>query len=157
MALLAASARILVVEDFQPFSQFISSTLQARPEWQVICEVLDGLEAVQKAEELRPNLILLDIGLPKLNGIEAARQNGKLAPQSRILFVSQESSTDVVREALRVGGRGYVLKAQAQEDLLAAVEGVLQGKQFVSSGLAGCVQTDFTDSLESASIQFPEQ
>jgi len=111
--------------------------LQARPEWHIICEVSDGVEAVQKAEELRPDLILLDVGLPKLNGIEAARRIGTVTPQCKILFVSQEPSADVVREALRVGGRGYVLKARAQNDLLNAVEAVLQGKQFVSSGLAG--------------------
>ena len=139
MGATVASARILVVEDFPPFSQFISSTLRERPEWQIICDVSDGLEAVQKAEALQPDLILLDIGLPKLNGLEAARRIGKLAPQSKILFVSQESSADVVREALCLGGRGYVLKAQAQRDLLAAVEAVLEGKQFVSNGLAGYV------------------
>lgn len=91
--------------NFQPFQQFISSTLRERPEWQVICEVADGLEAVQKAEELQPDLILLDIGLPKLNGIEAARRIGTLAPQSKILFLSQESSVDVVREAISWGAR----------------------------------------------------
>ena len=130
-----APVRILLVDDFQPFLRFISSTLQERPDWQVIGTASDGLEAVQKAEELQPDLILLDIGLPKLNGIEAARRIGKRAPQSKILFLSQETSTDVVREALRLGGRGYVLKARAQQDLLAAVEAVLQGKQFVSTGL----------------------
>jgi two-component system nitrate/nitrite response regulator NarL len=74
-----APVRILVVDDSQTFRQFISSTLQKRPDWQVICEVSDGLEGVQKAEELQPDLILLDIGLPKLNGIEAARRIGKVA------------------------------------------------------------------------------
>jgi len=130
-----APVRILLVDDFQPFLRFISSTLQERPDWQVIGTASDGLEAVQKAEELQPDLILLDIGLPKLNGIEAARRIGKRAPQNKILFLSQETSTDVVREALRLGGRGYVLKARAQQDLLAAVEAVIQGKQFVSTGL----------------------
>jgi len=125
---------ILVAEDFQRFRKLISSTLRARPDWQIICEVGDGLQAVQKAEELQPDLIVLDIGLPKLNGIEAARRIGKLSPRSKILFVTVESSPDVVQEALRLGG-GYVLKAQAERDLLAAVEAVLQGKRFVSSGL----------------------
>ena len=111
--------------------------LQKGPQLQVICEVSDGLEAVQKAEELQPDLILLDIGLPTLNGIEAARRIRKLSPESKILFVSQESSADVVREALSLGEAGYVSKAQAGSRLLAAVGAVLQGKQFVSSGLAG--------------------
>ena len=71
---LASSIRVMVVEDFHPFRRFVCSKLEQRPELQVICEVSDGLEAVQKAEELKPDLILLDIGLPTLNGIEAARR-----------------------------------------------------------------------------------
>jgi len=125
-----------VVEDFEPFQRVIRSMLQERPELQVIGEVSDGLEAVQKAEELQPDLILLDIGLPTLNGIEAARRIRKVAPKSRILFLTQEPSADVVQEALSLGAAGYVLKVRAGSDLLAAVDAVLQGKQFVSSGLA---------------------
>jgi DNA-binding NarL/FixJ family response regulator len=98
-AFAVSSIRILVVEDFAPFRKFIRSTLVERADLQVICEVADGLEAVQKAEELKPDLILLDIGLPTLNGIEAARQIRKLAPQSKIIFLTQESSADMVEEA----------------------------------------------------------
>ena len=127
------SARILVVEDFAPFLQFISTTLATRHDLQVICEVSDGLEAVRKAEELRPDLILLDIGLPSLNGIEAARQIRKLVPESKIIFLTQESSDEVVEEAFRLGACGYVKKIQAKRDLLAAVETVILGNQFVSS------------------------
>jgi DNA-binding NarL/FixJ family response regulator len=83
-----SSVCILVVDDFQPFRQFVSSTLQARPEWQVICEVSDGLEAVQKAQELKPDLILLDIGLPSLNGIEAAKRIHQVVPGTKILYCS---------------------------------------------------------------------
>jgi DNA-binding NarL/FixJ family response regulator len=130
-----SSVRLIVVEDFAPFRKFICSTLGERPGLQVICEVSDGPEAVRKAEELRPDLILLDIGLPTLSGIEAARQIRKLAPESKIIFVSQESSDDVVQEALSLGAWGYVLKTRAAIDLLAAVEAVLEGRQFVSGGL----------------------
>jgi len=133
----ASPVRVLVVDDFELFLRFVRSMLEKRPELQVICEVSDGLEAVHKAEELQPDLILLNIGLPTLNGIEAARRIRKLSPESKILFVSQESSADVVQEALSVGAAGYVLKAQGGSGLLAAVEAVLHGKQFVSSGLAG--------------------
>jgi|SRR5580700_2399837 DNA-binding NarL/FixJ family response regulator len=128
-----ASIRILVVEDFASFRQLIRSTLGKNPGLQVICEVLDGPEAVHKAEELKPDLILLDIGLPTLNGIEAARQIRKLAPESKIIFLSQESSAEVVEEALSLGAWGYVLKTRAGSDLLPAVEAVLSGKRFVSS------------------------
>lgn len=103
---------------------------------QIIGEVADGLEAVQKTEILEPDLVLLDIGLPTLNGMEAARQIRKLVPASKIIFVSQESSSDVVQEALQLGAWGYVVKTRAASDLLAAVDAFLEGRQFVSVGLA---------------------
>ena len=132
-----SSVRILVADDFEPWRQQICSMLQTGLELRVIAEAEDGLEAVQKAAELKPDLILLDIGLPTLNGIEAARQIRKFAPESKIIFVSQESSADVVREALSLGTCGYVVKSQAQGDLLAAVHAVLKGRQFLSGGLSG--------------------
>jgi DNA-binding NarL/FixJ family response regulator len=131
------SIRILIVEDYEPFRRFLCSTLAERPAMQIVGEARDGLEAVEKAEELQPDLILLDVGLPKLNGIEAARRIRTVSPESKILFVSQESSADMVQEALRLGALGYVVKTQAGLDLLAAVEAVCQGGRFVSAGLAG--------------------
>lgn len=125
--------RVLIVEDFVPFRQFICSTLAKKPELQLIGEVSDGLEAVQKADELKPDLILLDIGLPSLNGIDAARQIRKLSPESKIIFLSQESSADVIEAALSLGARAYVVKTRAESDLLAAVDSVLRGNLFVSS------------------------
>jgi DNA-binding NarL/FixJ family response regulator len=129
--------RVLVVEDFAPFRQFICKTVAKSPNLQVICEVSDGQEAVQKAEELKPDLILLDIGLPSLNGIEAARQIRKLAPKAKIIFVSQESSPDVVQEVLNLGAGGFVAKTRAATDLLAAIKAVLEGRHFISPGLSG--------------------
>ena len=134
---LLSSIRILVVDDYEGWRRQICLLLQARPELQVICEASDGLEAVQRAEELKPDLIVLDIGLPTLNGIEAARRIRKLAPESKILFLSQESSAGVVQEGLRLGVLGYVVKARAGAELLAAVEAVLRGRRFVSSNLLG--------------------
>jgi DNA-binding NarL/FixJ family response regulator len=131
--------RILVVDDFAPWRRFVSSMLEKRPEWQVVCEVSDGLEAVRKAEELQPDLILLDISLPRLNGIEAARQIRNVAAKSKILFLSQESSVDVAQEALSSGAWGYIIKAHAGSELLAAVEAVTQGKPFLSAGLGSYV------------------
>jgi DNA-binding NarL/FixJ family response regulator len=98
--------RIIVVEDFAPFRQFIFEMLATRRNLQMIGGVSDGLEAVQKAVELRPDLILLDIGLPSLNGIEVARQISKLAPESKIIFLTQESSADAVREARKLRAWG---------------------------------------------------
>lgn len=124
--------RVLVVEDHEQFRCFVRATLSTRPELQVISEASDGLEAIQKAAELQPDLIVLDIGLPSLNGIEAARRIRKLSPNSKILFLSQESSTEVVQEALSIGALGFVVKADAGSELLAAVEAVLRNQQFVS-------------------------
>ncbi len=134
--------RILVVEDNEPFREFIYSILGKSAELQIIGEASDGLEAVHKAEELQPDLILLDIGLPSLNGIEAARRICKLAPKSKIVFLSQESSPEIVRAALSLGVMGYVAKPKAGSDLLVAVETVVQGKPFVSAGLKDPVLTD---------------
>jgi DNA-binding NarL/FixJ family response regulator len=125
--------RILIVDDFEPWRRKVCELLQWRPDLQIICEVSDGAAAVQKACELKPDLILLDIGLPKLNGIEAARQIHKLVPQSKILALSQEIDSDVAHELLSVGVLGYVAKVRAESDLRAAVEAVLLGEQFVSS------------------------
>jgi DNA-binding NarL/FixJ family response regulator len=130
-----ALVRVLVVEDHDAFRGFVVSMLGQRPDLQIVCEASDGLEAVKIAEELQPDLIVLDIGLPGLHGIEAARRIRKLSPNSKILFVSQESSADVVQEALAAGGLGYVFKAYAQRELLVALEAALQSRQFVSSAL----------------------
>jgi len=109
--------------------------LQASPEWQVIAEASDGSEAIQKAEELKPDLIVLDLGLPKLNGIEAARRIRRLSPSSRIVFLSQNDDLDVVWAALATGALGYVHKTKTRQELLSAVDAALQGRQFVSSTL----------------------
>jgi DNA-binding NarL/FixJ family response regulator len=125
-----------VVDDFEPFRRFVVSTLRQRPEFQIVGEVSDGVGAVQKAFELQPDVLVLDIGLPKLNGIEAARQISERAPNAKIVFLSENRSMEVVQEALRVGG-GYVLKSSARGDLLPALDCVLAGQRFVSSSLNG--------------------
>jgi len=129
----SAAVRVLVVEDFAAFRQFICLTLGNSPDLRVIGEASDGLEALQMAVELRPDLILLDIGLPSLNGIEVARQMRSLVPESIIIFLTQESSADVVQEALSLGARGYVSKNMVLADLFVAAEAALSGKTFVSS------------------------
>jgi DNA-binding NarL/FixJ family response regulator len=129
--------RALVVDDYDPWRRFFCSALQKQPEYKVIGEASDGLEAVQQAQQLQPDLILLDIGLPTLNGIEAARRIRKVSPNSRILFVSENRSRDVVEEALRTGASGYVIKSDAGSELLPAVRAILQGKQFFSASLTG--------------------
>ena len=129
--------RVLVVDDFDPWRQQICSILRARPELRVVAEAADGLKAVQKAQELKPDLILLDIGLPNLNGLEAANRICQVAPGTKIIFVTQYSDKDVLRAAQSNGALGYVLKADAASELLAAVAAVLGGYQFLSSGVTG--------------------
>lgn len=128
--------QILVVDDFLPWRRFVASMLQVQPRLQIAGEASDGLEAVQKAQQLQPDLILLDIGLPTLNGIQAARRIRELSPKSKILFLSEHRSWDIVKEALRTGAVGYVVKSDAGRELLSAVEAVLQGKLFIGASLA---------------------
>ena len=128
---------VLVVDDFEPFRRRVASILQQQPELRIIAEVSDGLEAVRKALDLQPDLILLDIGLPKLNGIEAARRIRELSSRSKVIFLSENRSWDIAQEALRTGAGGYVVKSNAARELLPAVEAVLKGKRFVSASLTG--------------------
>jgi DNA-binding NarL/FixJ family response regulator len=128
-----STVRVLVVDDYEPFRRFVCSALEKRSAFRIVGEASDGLEAVRRAEQLKPDLILLDIGLPTLNGIEVARRIRTVAPESKIIFVSQEFSPEIVQVALGLGAWGYVRKAKAGSDLLAAVEAVLLGKHFVSS------------------------
>jgi DNA-binding NarL/FixJ family response regulator len=119
-----STVRILVVDDYEPWRRFVRAALQKRPELQIVGEASDGLEAVQKTQELRPDMVLLDVGLPSLCGIEAARQLQRLSSESKVLFVSQESCPDVVQEALSTGACGYVVKKYAS-DLLSAMDTIL--------------------------------
>jgi DNA-binding NarL/FixJ family response regulator len=128
--------RVLVVEDFGGWRDQIVEKLRENPRLRVVDFADDGLEAVRKATEVRPDLILLDIGLPSLRGIEAARQIRKLVPESKIIFLTTETSATVAQEALSLGAEGYVLKIYADSDLLNAVEAVLSGNRFVSQHLS---------------------
>ena len=128
--------RILVVDDFEPWRKKVCAMLQSRPDLKVIGEAEDGLEAVRKAEELKPDLILLDIGMPSLSGIEAAERISKFVPAPKILFVTQENDQDVAATALTNGAKGLVLKVNAQRELLPAVNAVLDGRRFLGSGVS---------------------
>ncbi len=137
-----SSIRILITDDYADWRRQVHSLLQARPAWQVIAEASDGSEAVQKAKALKPDLILLDIGLPELNGIEAARRIRQLSPSSKIIFLSQNNDLDIVQAALGTGALGYVRKTDARRELLPAMDAVLRGERFVSSSLKDYQFTD---------------
>jgi DNA-binding NarL/FixJ family response regulator len=127
--------KILVVEDYGPIRQFICAALRQRADFQIV-EAADGLEGVQKAAELHPDLVLLDISLAKVHGFEAARRIRRLAPRARLIFLSQETSPEIVREAFRLGGRAYIQKLRTASDLLPAVDAVVNGRSFVSGNVA---------------------
>ena len=140
-----SSMRVLVVDDFEPFRRLLCSTLQDKLELPTIVAGSDGVEAIELAEALQPDLILLDIGLPKINGIEAARRIQELAPGSKILFVSQEQSVEVVQAAFSAGASGYVVKVDVGTELLIAVEAVLRAERFVGRRFAGYGVTAASD------------
>jgi len=133
----APQVRILVVDDHGPFRRYVSSTLREQANLHIIEEAEDGLQAVQQAKALQPAVIILDIGLPGLNGLEAARQIRQVASQARIIFLSQETSPEVREAAWALGAWGYVIKAQAGTELIAAVQAVCQGRKFVGNGFDG--------------------
>jgi DNA-binding NarL/FixJ family response regulator len=133
----SSAIRVLVVEDFEAWRGFVRSTFQREPKFQIIGEARDGFEAIQKAQELEPDLVLLDVGLPLLNGIEAARRIREVVPQAKILFLSEAQSWDIVREAVGAGASGYVVKADAGKDLLPAVNAVLGGARFFGARFDG--------------------
>lgn len=117
--------RILVVDDFSPWRTKVKSILQARPEWKVIGEATDGIEAVQEAYELHPDVVLLDIEMPRLNRIEAGKQIRKASPASRIIFLSQINDKEIIEEAQKISRAGYVLKINALTDLIPVIAAAL--------------------------------
>ena len=153
---MARPCKILVVDDSDRFRQFFVLSLRQTAAFQLIYEASDGLDAIERAEELKPDLILLDIGLPRMNGIEAGRRIRKVSPNSKILFVSQESSADVVQEALHLGAQGYLLKSDAAGELLPAVNAVLQGRQYLSRRLRPHVISKTHDEYPAGSLRSKE-
>jgi two-component system response regulator NreC len=131
-----SATRILVVEDHAVVRRVICSLLSNDPFMNVIWETTDGEQAVQKAEELQPDIVLLDISLPGINGLEAGRRIRRVSPHSHIIFLSQHDSLQMVRDAMKVGGRGYVAKIDAGSELLKAIRSVCNGERFVSRRIA---------------------
>jgi CheY-like chemotaxis protein len=137
---------VLLVDDHQRLRDFVFSMLLKHSELRVIGEASDGPEAIERANTLQPDLILLDIGLPTLNGIEAARRIREVSPASKILFVSENRCPDIAEAALSTGADGYVVKSDAASELLPAIDAVLRGKRFVSACLKGHNSIDNADS-----------
>jgi DNA-binding NarL/FixJ family response regulator len=128
-------AKVLVVDDHAIVRRTVCGLISRDSTVEVICESASGEDAVTKAQELQPDLVLLDISLPGISGIEAARQIKKVSPKSRIIFLSQHDSLHMVREGFKAGGCGYVTKGDASHELTKAIQNVLQGITFVSKGI----------------------
>jgi DNA-binding NarL/FixJ family response regulator len=124
--------RILLVDDHPIVRQGLKTLLAGHPGWEVIGEASDGREAVDKADSLRPDVMVLDVTMPRMNGLEACRLIRQKAPGMEILFVTQHDSPQMMREALEAGARGYVVKSNAARDLLEAVEAVSQHRVFTA-------------------------
>jgi DNA-binding NarL/FixJ family response regulator len=138
---------ILVVDDFEPFRRVVVSQLERRAEFRIVGQVSDGLEAVRRVRELQPDLVVLDIRLPSLNGFEVASRILQLCPNSKIIFFSVETCRELVQEAFRMGAHGYVFKADATE-LTRALDTVLEGKQYLSRELRSNAMRDAEKSVD---------
>src|SRR5215471_16830561 len=134
-----SALRILIADDHEVVRKGIRALLDGHPGWEVCGEAVDGRDAVEKAREFSPDLALLDIGMPNLNGLDAARQILKAAPRTRVLILSMHNSDQVVREVLEVGARGFILKSDAARDLVAAVEALQRRTTFFTSDVATVV------------------
>ena len=133
------SYRVLVVDDFDPWRRHVASTLGESDRWRIVGEAADGPDAIQKAADLRPDLILLDVGLPTLNGIEAARRILARDPNLKILFVSEHQSWEIAEAALCTGARGYICKSDSGRELLPAMDAIVEGRRFVAARFGGRV------------------
>jgi DNA-binding NarL/FixJ family response regulator len=133
------SFRILVADDHEIVRRGLCSLLRAQPDWEVCGEASNGREAVEKALELKPEVVILDIGMPSLNGLEATRQILKASPSTKILILTLHDSDQVVQEVLNAGARGFLLKSDAARDLVAAVEALRRGKIYFTPKVASMV------------------
>jgi DNA-binding NarL/FixJ family response regulator len=138
-----APLRILLADDHTVVRQGLRKVLEERPEWQVVAEAGDGRDAVRLAEQHKPDVAVLDVAMPLLNGIEATRQITKRAPQTKVLVLSMYSDEAYVTQMLKAGAKGYLLKDSADVDLLQAVQAVSQGKSFFSPAVARLMCDDY--------------
>jgi DNA-binding NarL/FixJ family response regulator len=124
------TVRILVVDDHPVVRQGLRALIASRSEWEIIDEAEDGIQAVERADRLQPDVVVLDVSMPKMDGLEACRRIRRNAPKSEVLFVTQHDSPQMMREAMSAGAKGYIVKSDAARDLLAALEAVSQHKVF---------------------------
>jgi DNA-binding NarL/FixJ family response regulator len=133
---MAPVLRILVVDDHEVVRRSICTLLSGQPDFEVVCDAADGLQAVKEAERLQPNIVVLDITMPGINGLEAVPRIRKVAPSAEIVFLSQHDSLETLKEAFRHGGRGYVVKSDAYKDLIPAVRAASKKKRYANARFA---------------------
>jgi two-component system response regulator NreC len=147
-----ARLRILLADDHTLVRQGLRKVLEERPEWEVVAEAGDGREAVRQAEEVRPDVAIVDVAMPLLNGIEAVRQIARKAPGTRVLVLSMHADEAYVTQMLRAGAAGYLLKDSADVDLLQAVDAISAGKSFFSPAIARVIADDYVRQLADRGI-----
>jgi len=143
------SVRILVADDHEVVRRGVCALLESQPGWVVVGEAVTGREAVKKAVKLQPDVVVLDISMPELNGLEATRQIVKAAPQSEVLILTIHDSEQVARQVLAAGARGYVLKSDAGRNLVTAIDTLQQHKPFFTTAVSEMVFRDFLKSNRS--------
>jgi two-component system, NarL family, response regulator NreC len=131
-----ALLRILVVDDHEIVRRSICALLSGQPDFEVVCDAADGVQAVKEAERLQPDVVVLDITMPGMGGLEAAPLIRKVAPSAEIVFLSQYDSLQTIQEAFRRGARGYVVKSDAYQDLIPAIRAARKKQRFVNARLA---------------------
>jgi DNA-binding NarL/FixJ family response regulator len=131
-----SQVRILIADDHEIVRRGLRALLEAQPEWEVVAEAVTGRDALEKAKQTTPNIAIVDVGMPELNGLEATRQILKMLPQTEVLILTMHENEQIVREVLDAGARGYVLKSDAGRDLVTAVEALCQHRTFFSSKIS---------------------
>jgi DNA-binding NarL/FixJ family response regulator len=147
-----ANLRILLGDDHTLVRQGLRKILETRPDWEVVAEAGDGREAVRQAHALHPNVVVIDIGMPLLNGIEATRQIVRRLPDVRVLILSMHSHEAYITQALQAGARGYLLKDSADTDLIRGVAEIAAGRSFFSSAVAKVMLDDYVRHLAEKGI-----
>jgi DNA-binding NarL/FixJ family response regulator len=147
--------RILVADDHEIVRRGLCALLRAQPDWEVCGEASNGREAVEKALQLQPEVVILDVGMPSLNGLEATRQILKASPQIKILILTLHDSDQVVQEVLNAGARGFLLKSDAARDLVAAVEALRRGKIYFTPKVASMVLDGYLRRDKSGAVEIP--
>ena len=142
--------RILVADDHEVVRRGLCALLQSRPEWEVCGEAADGREAVEKSQSLKPDAVIIDIGMPTLNGLEATRQILKANPHMKVLVLTLHDSDQMIREVLDAGARGFLLKSDAARDLISAVQALRRDSTYFTSRVAEMVLEGYLKPLTNA-------